>query len=410
MRVLAIIAMATWLSGCLSTKGAGSTMKEATSLDGAFASGSDDHEPTQKKPTPAAASSVEQQLDDPSIPESSLASQSPTVDAIDALWTSLLRYAKNVASTGQIYQASLSDKDEQLIDYLIAQDPGARTSKENAILFLALMEHAVVEYEYQRDAELEKAGSPQKKEKGSSAVLVLKPEEVLMFLATEYNIQLMREIQKNRYLEDPSIYHMTFIIMHYVKAPTALRVSFSTYVGDMAKSWSRLYDTLVEYEDSDDFTVSSEGSAQESIGQALQDLGDKQARPKRYSAGEFAEGDRILREARLLHSKKLYKEAIEQLEEIEDSSPHFGEAKLLAIRYSDDAVNQLRKEAAQLYQAQLKVLSIQTKIEYLQDSEKKLVQALTDYPDSKWTSKVRGNLAVIQKRLDELSLQTGGSQ
>ena len=352
-----------------------------------------------------AVSSVEQQLDDPSTPESSLASQSPTVDAIDALWTSLLRYAKNVASTGQIYQASLSDKDEQLIDYLIAQDPKARTPKENAILFLALMEHAVVEYEYQRDAELEKASSPEKKEDGS--VLVLKPEEVLMFLAAEYNIQLMREIQRNRYLEDPSIYHMTFIIIHYVKAPPALRVSFSTYVGDMAKSWSRLYDTLVQYEDNDDFTVSSEGSAQESIGEALQDLSDKQASPKRYSAGEFAEGDRILREARLLHSKKLYKDAIEQLEEIEESSPHFGEAKLLAIRYSDDAVNQLRKEAAQLYQAQLKVLSIQTKIEYLQDSEKKLVQALTDYPNSKWTSKVRGNLAVIQKRLEELSLQVG---
>lgn len=349
----------------------------------------------------------------------------PSTNKLDVLWKSLLRYAKNVSYTAQMYQANLSDADEALIDKLISLHSQSRTQKQQAILFVALMEHAVVEYEYQREAQATQSSdvalskqpakppdhttnSSTKKEFKSSQdspqESQLKPEEVLNFLATEYSINIIKELTSNPYLMDPEIYHLSLHVMHYVQAPQELQSALMAHIKTPAKAWAALYDSVLNLSESDPLTNLSTpaDSSHESITKAIDDLNQQNA-SRRYSVGEFSEGDRIMAEAKQLHGQKQYRQALDLIAEIKPSSPHYNAAQNLSHRFADDAVNQLRGEAAKLYQAQLKILSIQTKIEYLTKSEKKLLTALREYPESKWISKVRNNLAVIQQKLEDLS-------
>lgn len=335
--------------------------------------------------------------------------------ATATLWNHLLRYAKNVAVTGQLYQANLTDQDEAIIDGLIVKDAALRTEQEQAILYVTLMEHAVVEYEFQREAaashsreplggETGEAGETKQAGETSSAEgeVSIPPHEVLGLLAKEYAVNIAHEITANPYLNHPTIYHMSLNILSYIQADQSLLTTIIDHTQSPAQAWSMLHEAIIGVGD---------GSVHASAGAVPPDQPIRMVTPKaartrparQYSVGEFSEGDRIISRAKELHSQQLYKEALAQLTEITSQSPHYTEAQNLLQRYSDDAVNQLRGEAAKLYQAQLKVLNIQTKIEFLQEGEQKLLTALREYPESKWVSKVRNNLAVIQQKLDELA-------
>lgn len=332
----------------------------------------------------------------------------PSPAAISTLWNHWLRYAKNVAATGQLYQATLADHDEDLIDHLIAKDAALRTEQEQAILYIALMEHAVVEYEFQREAAAAAAdpNSPAEPEASlipaTTEVTSQSPQEVLAFLATEYALNIAHEITHNPYLNHPTIYHMSLNVLSYIKADPSLLTAIIDHSQAPAAAWSMLHEAILTIDDGAAIASPATNPPPWRPGMAKPEA-EPLPPARQYSVGEFSEGDRIISRAKDLHSQQLFKEALAQLTEITPQSPHYTEAQNLLRRYSDDAVNQLRGEAAKLYQAQLKVLNIQTKIEFLQEGEQKLLTALREYPESKWVSKVRNNLAVIQQKLDELA-------
>ena len=358
---------------------------------------------------------------------STLHPQAPTMAQIESLWHNLLRYAKNAAATGQLFQANLSDDAEDIIDYLISQDHSARTQQEQAILFIALLEHTIVEYEFQRETHhnlndeaptaptkqsrittsTDQPADEEEKEEDDAEITRLSPEEVLNFLAEEYHIDVVHELTTNPLLYHPAIYHLSLNVMIYVQAPEDLLATVVDHIKVPAQAWAQLHHSINQFKQPPDSvpTQTPELNNQELVDHSDADQNSSPA-SRQYSVGEFSEGDRIIAAAKQLHSQQLFKAALAQLAEIQSPSPHYNQAQILSQRYSDDAVNQLRGEAAKLYQAQLKTKSIQTKIEYLRDSEQKLLTALREYPESKWIPKVRNNLAVIQQKLDDLTQLT----
>lgn len=148
-----------------------------------------------------------------------------------------------------------------------------------------------------------------------------------------------------------------------------------------------------------------------SVPAVLPEVNTLQEKPQQeYSAGVFAEGDKLIRQAKDLYVKEEYKKAVALLEGIPQSSPHFGSARSLAAQYSDAAVSELRKEAAQLFQNHVRVNSLQRKITYLRDAEKKLQEAMASYPTSRWLNRVQGNLEVIQAKLETLEVELLSTQ
>ncbi|MCY4380578.1 MAG: hypothetical protein OXC40_03295 [Proteobacteria bacterium] len=338
-------------------------------------------------------------------------SGSPTESDLNSLWQRLLRYAQNVTSTGQLFQANLSDGDEEIIDHLISIDPLQRKAKEQAILFLALMEHSVVEYNYQTKSQQEKeeleALAKEDEDDHSSEEIVIEGKEVLPLLMKEYRIKLGNELQNNSLLQHPTIFHMVFLTLHHVEAPQTFISSFVNHHKAKAEAWSAYYATILKFEGADDITQEDQSSeAYTSVTESINQLNDTDSRDTNFTSGEFAESDRLLSEAKRLHSRKLFPEALRTLAEIPKRSPHYDQAQKLTLVFSDDAVNHLRKKASELYQAHLNVNSLEKKIDYLDQSEEKLLRALNTYPTSiKWEGKLRKNLTAVQNRREKLRTQ-----
>ncbi|MCY4444378.1 MAG: hypothetical protein OXC44_06230 [Proteobacteria bacterium] len=322
----------------------------------------------------------------------------PTVEEMDQLWKSLLRYGRNIVATGRIFTANVSVKQEQIIEYLMDQDPDSRTDKEKAILFLALLEHAVVEFEHLLQNRSKDEG-----------VTDEESAELLSDLAKEYRLNLVYELKNNRILFHPTIFHVTLLVLMYVGAKDSTILSVVSFVKPKSRLWTGL-DRLIESYDSAG-EDSEQFSSPVSVPAVLPEVNTLQEKPQQeYSAGVFAEGDKLIRQAKDLYVKEEYKKAVALLEGIPQSSPHFGSARSLAAQYSDAAVSELRKEAAQLFQNHVRVNSLQRKITYLRDAEKKLQEAMASYPTSRWLNRVQGNLEVIQAKLETLEVELLSTQ
>lgn len=314
--------------------------------------------------------------------------KAPTVAELESLRKNLFRYVKNMVATKRVFQANLSLRDEEIIEHLMEQDAEARSALERAVLFIALLEHTVVEYDH-----LVSTSSQGEPEGGA----------LLSQLSRDYGINVLRELKTNGILHHPVIYHMAFLVLHHVSASPRLITAVVHYLRRFSQAWVALHESMEEMEQREEgprHQADPELSAQESITAAIEQQNALQE-GRSYSMADFAEGDELISRARELHSQNRYREALEKLMQIPGDSPHAPAAKELTERYANDAVEELRQQAAQLFQDHLKVNSLEKKISFLVEAEEKLQQAIAVYPGSRWERKVQNNLAVIQKRLEE---------
>ena len=317
----------------------------------------------------------------------------PSIKQVDDLYQSLMRFARNVVATGRAYQANLNSSDERVLEYLLDQDSSSRTSKELAVLYIALLEHGIVEYDHlQRN--------PDQAEGIDTSQLLIK-------LAGDYGIRIYHELKRNSYLHSPAVYHMTVLVIKHVNAAKSLALPLYSYIRVQAKEWYELHaaveDILGGDSDLDQQVTNSSNSFEEAIGQVLADT-DPQENPtlSEFSLGQSEESEQLIAEAKRYHSEKQYAQAIQSLLLVKQDSLQYNSAQQMIIKFSDDAVNELRKLAASSFQNYLRVNSRQKKLEYLTTAEKHLLDAISSYPDSKWLPKVRSNLGIIQERIATL--------
>lgn len=125
-------------------------------------------------------------------------------------------------------------------------------------------------------------------------------------------------------------------------------------------------------------------------------------RPKKISAADLRSGDAALVEAQALADRGLYQEAILKVQQIPQGNPLYLEAQDKIKTFSNNAVQDLRKKAAQAFQSSLPVNEAKAKANYLQQAKAYLEEALKKYPQADQLAIVRENLAVISSDLKNL--------
>lgn len=121
-----------------------------------------------------------------------------------------------------------------------------------------------------------------------------------------------------------------------------------------------------------------------------------------YSAADLRRGDALLQEARHHAEREDFKKAIQFAKQIDDRDPFYPAAQEQIKVFSNMAVQDLRKKAANAFQRALPVSDLDTKISYLQQAKDYLEQAIKEFPEADQIETVEQNLEVISRDLENL--------
>lgn len=127
--------------------------------------------------------------------------------------------------------------------------------------------------------------------------------------------------------------------------------------------------------------------------------------PLDYNPNEIANEDEIFNLANQKANAGKFRESIALLQKISNESPQYGASQEKIKEYSNSAVRQLRKLAAQAFQSSTPVSDLTAKAEYLKSARRYLETALDEYPEADQLSTVRENLSVINRDLLRVSEQ-----
>ena len=112
--------------------------------------------------------------------------------------------------------------------------------------------------------------------------------------------------------------------------------------------------------------------------------------------------DSLLMAAQKLADKSEFKLAINQITGIEKFDPFFEQAKEKIKIYSNQAVQSLRKRAAEAFQNSMPLSEAKAKIAYLTQAQNHLEKAIKDFPAADQLERVRENLDIIKRDLVQL--------
>lgn len=124
-----------------------------------------------------------------------------------------------------------------------------------------------------------------------------------------------------------------------------------------------------------------------------------------FQGGDFADAEDRVKKAERLANKKLHADAIKLLDQISGQSPYAPTRDQLIVKYSNEAVKDLRRKAARAFQNSQPVTNVSVKLDYLREAEEYLIRAYEDFPKANQLDKVRENLSVIQERIANLEEQ-----
>ncbi len=117
---------------------------------------------------------------------------------------------------------------------------------------------------------------------------------------------------------------------------------------------------------------------------------------------DLKKSDVALLFAQKLADKGDYKQAIDQVEKIERTDPFYELAKEKQKSFSNLAVQDLRKQAAEAFQNAMPIREPRAKLAYLNQARDLLEKALKDFPVADQLDRVRENLNVINRDLSLL--------
>lgn len=116
---------------------------------------------------------------------------------------------------------------------------------------------------------------------------------------------------------------------------------------------------------------------------------------------ELHSSDSALSEAQALADRGDFKAAIKKAQAVDKASPLYNSAQEKVKEFSNRAVQDLRKKAAQAFQSAMPLNDKKTRAQYLQQAKSYLEDALNNYPQAAQLPTVRDNLRVISKDLEQ---------
>jgi hypothetical protein len=119
-------------------------------------------------------------------------------------------------------------------------------------------------------------------------------------------------------------------------------------------------------------------------------------------------GDSVLAEAQALADRGNYQAAIKKAAGVPDGSPMHASAKDKIREFSNLAVQDLRRKAAQAFQSAMPITDVKARAGYLKQAKTYLEDAIKNYPEATQLPTVRDNLRVISRDLEKLEAESEG--
>lgn len=327
-----------------------------------------------------------------------------TIQMIRSLHVTLHKYAKSFNYDSKVKLSNLGFQHEEIIQTLAGFETSDRSNLVKSVLLLSVFEKAVESFlnsnnQFHVQKETESLEAPIELFEGNN-----EPTETLDSLARDFELDIPIILKENRLLAFPYIHNFILISLENMKVSEALSQEVRQAVLDVSTPWFAIYKKLVP----ENFTREEDSGISGEIETPTDEV-ESIKPPISYFPGEFAEGEDTLNDAKKLANKHLYSEAISKLKSIDEDSP-YSTAKLEMIKkYSNQAVKQLRRKAAQSFQSAIPTPDLEAKLDYLKAAETYLRDAIEDFPDADQLEKVRANLSMIQKRIKILENQRNES-
>jgi hypothetical protein len=118
-------------------------------------------------------------------------------------------------------------------------------------------------------------------------------------------------------------------------------------------------------------------------------------------------GDAVLAEAQSLADRGNFQAAIKKAATVSPTSPMHANAQEKIRDFSNLAVQDLRRKAAQSFQSAMPITDVNIRAQYLEQAKQYLEQAIKEYPQATQLPTVRDNLRVISRDLDKLQAEKG---
>jgi hypothetical protein len=122
---------------------------------------------------------------------------------------------------------------------------------------------------------------------------------------------------------------------------------------------------------------------------------------------DLRSGDAVLAEAQALADRGNYQAAIKKAGGVVPTSPMYATAQEKIRDFSNLAVQDLRRKAAQAFQSAMPVTDVKVRSQYLQQAKQYLEQAIREFPQATQLPTVRDNLRVISRDLEKLQSEPG---
>jgi len=119
-------------------------------------------------------------------------------------------------------------------------------------------------------------------------------------------------------------------------------------------------------------------------------------------------GDSVLAEAQALADRGNFPAAIKKAGGVSEASPMHDAAKDKIKEFSNLALQDLRRKAAQAFQSAMPITDSKARAGYLQQAKAHLEDAIKNYPEATQLPTVRDNLRVISRDLEKLQAETKG--
>ena len=222
-------------------------------------------------------------------------------------------------------------------------------------------------------------------------------------LAKERQINIADALVENPMLHAYGIAKQVFQAVSKPGTTPAYRAEIVSALKNQASQWQTLSSDLDQPAEGDAGVppvAAVTADAPAPVPAAANDAGQAPPDPADLHAS-----DSVLGEAQALSDRGDYKGAIKKAQSVDKDSPLYGAAQDKVKDFSNRAVQDLRKRAAQAFQSAMPITDKKARSQYLQQAKTYLEEALTNYPQATQLPIVRDNLRVISKDLDRLSAE-----
>lgn len=236
----------------------------------------------------------------------------------------------------------------------------------------------------------------------TSDVAAPQPGLTLEKLAEERNVDVADALAENPLLSGNLIAEQVLQALNYGENSSEFKEEIKQVVKSRVSSWQNVAASLgmsLEVADAADITIEEVGKDPNEADKVAEEM---------PGTADLRDGDTIVMEAQAAADQGKFQDAIRQLRRIPSASPMFNVGQEKIREFSDIAVRNLRRKAAQAFQSAMPISDTDVRLKYLQEAKEFLEEALRDFPSATQLPTVRDNLRVISRDLENLEKKIEG--